>query len=76
MTIAEHNVAKLREIKTLLIKFPTELYTEPKEILKGATIGQHIRHILEFFICLEKGLNTPLSVNYLHLGLQFVHLLE
>jgi len=58
MTLIHHNINKLEEIKYLLQQLPQNLYTEPKEILSGATIGQHFRHILEFYICLEKGVQT------------------
>ena len=38
-------------------------YNQPLEILYGATIGQHVRHSLEMFICLNTG--YPLNeVNY------------
>lgn len=30
-------------------------YKMPSEILSSATIGQHVRHIIELFLCLEQG---------------------
>lgn len=30
-------------------------YVQPSAILFGATIGQHVRHIIELFQCLDKG---------------------
>ena len=56
MSLIEHNISKLREIKSLLIKVQNDLYISPQGILNGATIGQHFRHILEFYICLENGI--------------------
>lgn len=38
-------------------------YTVPCDRLGKATIGQHVRHIIEMFQCLEKGYETGL-VNY------------
>ncbi len=56
MTLIQHNIKKLEEIKELLLQLPDKLYAEPKDILSEVTIGQHFRHILEFYICLEKGI--------------------
>ena len=63
MTLIHHNIKKLEEIQSLLLQFSEELYTAPRGILSEATIGQHFRHILEFYICLEKGSKTG-SVSY------------
>lgn len=38
-------------------------YTTPSNQLFGASIGQHVRHIIELFECLYKGYQTGL-VNY------------
>lgn len=40
-----------------------EQYRKPSKILFRATIGQHVRHIIELFICLEQGYETGI-VNY------------
>jgi len=38
-------------------------FSKPLPILSNSTIGQHTRHILEFFICLENGIKEG-KVNY------------
>src|SRR3954447_14950850 len=40
-----------------------EEYIQPSRILFNATIGQHVRHIIELFLCLEKGYDTGV-INY------------
>ena len=40
-----------------------EQYKQPSNILFNATIGQHVRHIIELFICLNQGYETGV-VNY------------
>lgn len=39
----------LIEIKQLLIQLSTNQYTHAPNTLFGATIGQHVRHIIEFY---------------------------
>jgi hypothetical protein len=41
---------------------PTQ-YTQPSKILFNASIGQHVRHVVELFLCLENGYGTGV-VNY------------
>ena len=51
------NVAKdnLLQLKEMLQLISTEQYTRKSESLSGATVGQHIRHILEFYLLLVSG---------------------
>jgi uncharacterized damage-inducible protein DinB len=38
-------------------------FIRPSETLSGSSIGQHLRHTLEFFICLEQGCDKGV-INY------------
>lgn len=38
-------------------------FTKPAETLSHSTIGQHLRHTLEFFMCFEQGFDKGL-INY------------
>lgn len=38
-------------------------YIQPSKTLFNASIGQHVRHIIELFLCLEKGYESGI-VNY------------
>ena len=42
----------LSQLSEVLSNLTTENYTMPLEIFSGASIGQHTRHILEFYMCL------------------------
>lgn len=45
----------LEQIQYVLDGLTNEQYTQPVKVLSQSTIGQHTRHILEFFIELNKG---------------------
>lgn len=51
------------QISQSLEQLSCEQYSRPSKILFGATIGQHVRHVIELFICLENGYSTG-TVNY------------
>jgi len=51
------------QLHETLDKLSTEQYTQPSKSLFNATIGQHVRHVVELFQCLENGYETGL-VNY------------
>lgn len=56
-------IQNLNDIRSLLSALTDKQYQYSSEILSGASIGQHVRHILEFYICLEQGLDTG-KLNY------------
>ena len=51
------------QLSGTLDKLTQEQYTQPCKTLLNATIGQHVRHIIELFQCLENGYDAGL-VNY------------
>lgn len=53
----------LNEIKRVLLQLNKEQYSYPSKTLFGATIGQHVRHILEFYQSALNGLESKM-VNY------------
>lgn len=56
-------ILNLVEIKDLLSGLTKEQYSNKLEILTNASVGQHVRHILEFYQCLFAGGETK-TVNY------------
>lgn len=57
---AKENLAQLRDLVQLI---GNEQYNKKSDILSGGTIGQHIRHILEFYLLLVSGSFTG-TINY------------
>jgi hypothetical protein len=53
----------LNEIKKVLLQLTNEQYAYPSLTLFGVTIGQHVRHILEFYQSVFDGLETRV-INY------------
>lgn len=53
----------LNQLRTVVLNLASEDYNRPSEIMGGTTIGQHVRHTLEFFICLMEA-NSGSYVNY------------
>lgn len=48
------------QITNLLDCVDTKAYKQPLNIFKGSTLGQHFRHILDFYQCLLNGLDQSL----------------
>ena len=53
----------LSQLENLLTRVTQEDFSRPSPALGGSTIGQHVRHTLEFFVCLEEGLRDGI-INY------------
>lgn len=41
----------------VLAKLEAESYAQPLQLFNGSTIGQHFRHIIDFYGCLARGMN-------------------
>ena len=53
----------LSQLSSLVEALTDEDFTKPSRALSNSTIGQHLRHTLEFFICFEQGCNSGV-INY------------
>jgi len=43
------------QVKELLDTIDNETYCQPLKAFSGSSIGQHIRHIIDFYLCLNRG---------------------
>ena len=59
----EYCIENLQQIKVLLEGLSDENFQKRTDTLFSSTIGQHIRHILEFYICLLGGTESGI-INY------------
>lgn len=53
----------LLQLTDLVNNMTEQDFNKPVDALGNSTIGQHVRHTLEFFICLEQGFEKGL-INY------------
>jgi hypothetical protein len=53
----------LNQLSSLVNELQDDDFAKPSKALSNSTIGQHLRHTLEFFICLEQGYEKGI-VNY------------
>lgn len=63
MTISHTCIQILDQLAALVNDIDDSDFCKPSEALSKSTIGQHLRHTLEFFICFEKGFHEGL-INY------------
>jgi hypothetical protein len=53
----------IEQLADVLNQIESIIYTEPLSVLSGSSIGQHTRHVIEFYQCLLKGVKSG-TVNY------------
>jgi hypothetical protein len=58
MLVSKVSTHLLEELKYVINQMDNEEYSRPLELLSGSTIGQHNRHILEFYQCFIEGKST------------------
>jgi len=60
-----HDAAKsvLSQLSKVISQLNADDYSHPIVRLGNSTIGQHVRHTIEFFICMKDGMNTGI-INY------------
>lgn len=46
----------LQQLIDLLLHIKANVYTQPIPVLSGSSVGKHIRHITEFYLCLFQGI--------------------
>jgi hypothetical protein len=63
MNISKACIHILDQLAALIHEIDERDFAKPSEALSKSTVGQHLRHTLEFFICLEQGFKNGI-VNY------------
>jgi len=64
-SFARENVEMLDRLARLLERLPDDAYAEPNEPASRASVGAHVRHVLDFCVCLAHGAATG-TVDYEH----------
>lgn len=52
------SLSVLNQLNALLTQLKIDEYTQKLEVFNGSSIGQHVRHTVEFFQCLLEGFDT------------------
>jgi len=63
MQILSASFEILNQLESILEQIHPRDFSRPSPLLSGSTIGQHMRHTLEFFLCLERGFKAGV-INY------------
>ena len=51
------------QVQNLLDLMNNKNYSQPLQTFNGSSVGQHIRHIVDFYLCLINGVND-VDINY------------
>src|SRR5690349_8784676 len=63
MQVRDAGVSILSQLRKIVGQMSDDDFVRPSSALGGVTIGQHLRHTIEFFLCLESGYSSG-KVNY------------
>ena len=63
MPIQQSAKSLLTQLVVVMDQLSDEDFSKPLDTLSGSSIGQHIRHTIEFFLCLVDGANKG-EINY------------
>ena len=63
MDIRENAIQSIDQLASAVTRLTVDQYQQPLEILSGNSIGKHVRHVVEFYECLDGGV-TQLVLNY------------
>jgi hypothetical protein len=63
MTIQQSVRVIFQQLEDSLVSLTNDQYCKKVDTLSGATIGQHVRHVVEMFVCLQNGYSNGV-VNY------------
>ena len=63
MKISKACIDVLDQLAKLVTDIQETDFTKPSEALSRSTIGQHLRHTLEFFVCFQQGFQNGI-INY------------
>jgi len=61
--LIQASIAILDQLSNIIGQLTETEFTHPSETLSSSSIGQHLRHTIEFFICLEQGYDKGI-INY------------
>lgn len=63
--LASVAAATIQDLKHYLTDITADHYRQPLDVLSGSSVGQHTRHVIEFYQCLvEQSSSVPATINY------------